>query len=107
MEHVHKKHELIHADGYTKLRGSHSKADKMIVEAQHQVRHLARNHDELAVFVRVGVAHDAGILRLDAVTENAIELSIDQARSLADWLRYEADYAEHVSRMANALASRR
>ena len=82
------------APGYTKQRGAESERNDMTVEAQYQTRYGEGGKNEAGVFIRVGIAPKAGDRPLDDLTENSIQLTLDQARSFAEWILAEAAEAQ-------------
>ena len=84
----------IPAPGYTKHRGAKSESNDMTVEAEHQTRFGEGGKNEAGVFIRVGVARKPGDRPLNDLTENSAQLTLDQARALAEWILAEVAVAQ-------------
>jgi hypothetical protein len=82
--------------GYTKPSDRESESHNMRVEVQFHVTDDINKYCDPNVSIRVGVAFKPGDRAFDDLVENAIRLTLDQARSLAAWILAEVAKAENV-----------
>jgi len=94
--------EPLASEGYIKLRGLKSEWKQMQIEAQRCVEFRGRGEvPDAAVYVRIGVARSDGDRPLEDLAENAIKLSLEQARAFTEWLAHEIDSAEQMAKRKN------
>jgi len=87
------------APGYTKQRGENSGPRDMTVDTKWSGVFDKKNPSTstVGVLIRVGVARKPGDRALDDLVENAILLTVEQARGYAEWILATATGAERVN----------
>jgi len=81
--------KLIRSEGYTKAQGGKSAPATMTVEAERLEGFGAKSGSRSSVIIRIGVFPKDGDNELTDLTENGIELSLEQAREFDEQLRFE------------------
>lgn len=84
------------APGYTKHRGADSERKNMLIEAQSQCgANKIFGESPAQILIRIGVAPILGDRPLDDLAENAVRLTLDQARAFAAAILAQVVEAQH------------